>query len=123
MSIAVEAKLVVEMAKTIIYPAAMSYLNDLAATNASIALMSIELDDSTARKIATEINAMMAGVAKLEEVAAKEDFASTDEHMQYCATEIRSLMDEIRIHADLVETEMSDEKWPLPKYREMLFIK
>lgn len=123
MSIAVEAKLVIEIAKTIIYPAAMSYLQDLAATNASVTWMNIELDNSIARNIATETNAMMASVAELEEVAAKEDFASTDEHMRYCALEIRGLMDEIRVHADILETEISDEKWPLPKYREMLFIK
>ena len=123
MSIAVEAKLVIEMTKTIIYPAAMGYLQELAATNASIAWMNIELDNSIARKIAAETNAMMAGVAELGDVVAKEDFASTDEHMQYCATEIRGLMDRIRVHADALEAEISDEKWPLPKYREMLFIK
>ncbi|MGB5439083.1 MAG: glutamine synthetase III [Gammaproteobacteria bacterium] len=122
-SIAVEAKLVIEMAKTMIYPAAMGYLFDLAATSASVAAMGIELDNSTAKTIAAEANAMLASVAKLEEVSSKEDFASTDEHMQYCASAIRSLMDEVRIHADILETEISDEKWPLPKYREMLFIK
>ena len=122
-SIAVEAKLVIEMAKTMIYPAAMGYLSDLAATSASVAAMGIDLDNSTAKTIAAEANAMLASVAKLEEVSSKEDFASTDEHMQYCASAIRSLMDEVRVHADILETEISDEKWPLPKYREMLFIK
>jgi glutamine synthetase len=43
--------------------------------------------------------------------------------MQFCAKEIRSLMDEIRSHADALEAEVSDELWPLPKYREMLFIR
>ena len=66
---------------------------------------------------------MMASVSKLIETTEKEDFDSTDEHMQYCATEIRGLMDEVRVHADALEYEISDEKWPLPKYREMLFIK
>ena len=122
-SIAVEAKLVIEMAKTMIYPAAMGYLSDLAATSASVAAMGIELDNSTAKTIAAEANAMLASVAKLEEVSSKEDFSSTDDHMQYCASSIRSLMDEVRVHADILETEISDEKWPLPKYREMLFLK
>ena len=39
------------------------------------------------------------------------------------AGNIRPLMDEIRVHADILETEISDKMWPLPKYREMLFIK
>ena len=53
----------------------------------------------------------------------KHDFASTEEHMQYCANEIRGLMDEVRSHADILEAEVADELWPLPKYSEMLFIK
>lgn len=122
-SIAVEAKLVVDIAKTIIYPAAMRYLSDLAETNASVAGMGLELDLSTAKTIAVESNAMMVAVAKLAKAYALEDFASTDDHMQYCATVIRSLMNEVRLHADALEAEIADEQWPLPKYREMLFIK
>ena len=43
--------------------------------------------------------------------------------MRYCADTLRPLMDEVRSHADALETEVADEYWPLPKYREMLFIK
>ena len=123
MSIGVEAKLVADMAKTIIYPAAMRYLSELAETNASVAGMGIELDIATAKTIAAEANAMMVAVSKLVAASAKEEFASTDEHMQYCAGVIRDLMDEVRVHADALEAEIADEQWPLPKYREMLFIK
>ena len=123
LSIAVEAKLVVEMAKTRIYPAAMSYRSELAATNSGMTAMGIELDSSVAKKIAEHADAMLAGVSKLEEVAGETEFASTDEHLQHCAANIRPLMDEIRVHADILETEVSDKTWPLPKYREMLFIK
>jgi glutamine synthetase len=101
----------------------MRYLSDLAATNASVAGMGIDLDISTAKIIAEESNEMMSAVARLIEASTKEDFATTDEHMQYCATVIRGLMDEVRLHADALEAEISDEQWPLPKYREMLFIK
>jgi glutamine synthetase len=123
LSIAVEARLAVDIAKTIIYPAAMRYLSDLADTSASVAGMGIELDATTAKTIAAESNAMMSAVARLAEAFRKEDFASTEEHMQYCAGVIRGLMDEVRLHADALEAEIADEQWPLPKYREMLFIK
>lgn len=123
LSIGVEAKLVADMAKTIIYPAAMHYLSDLAETNASAAEIGIKLDTSGAKTIAAECNAMLAAVSKLSAAAAKHDFASTDEHMQYSASVIRPLMDEVRLHADALETEIADDLWPLPKYREMLFIK
>lgn len=123
MSIEVEAKLVIDMAKTIIYPAAMGYLTDLAQTSAGISAMGIELDSGTAGTIAGQANAMMAAVAKLGQAVAKEDFDSIGDHMQYSANVILSLMNEVREHADALEGEVADEQWPLPKYREMLFIK
>jgi len=123
LSIEVEAKLVINMAKTQIYPAAMSYLSDLAETGKGLTDLGISLDSSTAKTVAAEIDAMMSAVSKLSEAMEKEGFASTDEHMQFCATDIRGLMDEVRAHADALETEVADEIWPLPKYQEMLFIK
>jgi len=123
LSIEVEAKLVVDMAKTIIYPAAVRYLSDLAMTSSSMTDMGIELDNATAVSVAGEANAMLQAVAKLGVAMEKHDFASTEEHMQFCANDIRGLMDEVRSHADALEAEVADELWPLPKYQEMLFIR
>lgn len=123
LSIEVEAKLVVEMATTSIYPAAVQYLADLASTNVALTEMGLSLDNAVASAVTGEANAMMAAVSKLSEALEKEDFASTDEHLQFCANDIRSLMDEIREHADSLEELVADDLWPLPKYREMLFIK
>jgi glutamine synthetase len=123
LSIEVEAKLVIDMAKTLIYPAAISYLAELSITSSSMAEMGIELDKSIATKVALESNAMLAAVAKLKEAITKHDFATTEDHMQHCAKVILILMAEVRLHADILETEVADELWPLPKYQEMLFIK
>ncbi len=123
LSIEVEAKLMIDMSKTLIYPAAIAYLSELGAASAGAAEMNIELDNSIARIIAEEASAMMAAVGKLSSALEKDDFASTEEHMQYSAGEIRELMNEIRSHADLLEAEVADDLWPLPKYREMLFLK
>ena len=123
LSIEVEAKLVIDMAKTLIYPAAVRYLADLAITASSLVDMDIELDNSIATAVAAEATAMMAAVGKLSDAMEKEGFASTEEHMQFCAKTILTLMDEVRSHADALESEVADELWPLPKYQEMLFIK
>jgi glutamine synthetase len=32
-------------------------------------------------------------------------------------------MGEVRQHADALEVDVADNDWPLPKYREMLFIR
>jgi len=85
--------------------------------------MGIKLDDSIAKTVATEANAMMTAVNELIAASAKEGFASTNDHMQYYAKDIRALMDKVRVHADMLECEVADKLWPLPKYQEMLFIK
>jgi len=123
LSIEVEAKLTVEMAKTMIYPAAMKYLSGLASTAADVAKLNIEIDSAVAGKIAAETNAMMTAVDKLSAAMAKHDFSTTEKHMKYCADVIRGLMGDVRAHADALEAEVADEFWPLPKYREMLFIR
>ncbi len=123
LSIEVEAKLVVDMATTIIYPAATRYLSDLALTSASASEMGVPLDNSVAATVASEINDMMVAVDKLSTALEKDKFKSMTAHMQFCANDIRDLMDEVRAHADALETLVADDMWPLPKYQEMLFIK
>ena len=123
LSIEVEAKLVINMAKTIIYPAAVEYLSKLSSTITGLTSLGIDLDKAGSQKIASLVNSMMATTDKLSEVIAKHDFGSTEDHMQYCAQTIRPLMDEVRVYADGLEGEVADSFWPLPTYQEMLFIK
>lgn len=123
LSIEVEAKLVSDLAKTSIYPAAMSYLGSLTSTMSGASASGITLGFNVLNSIASDLNAMMAVVEKLDEAIEKHDFSSTEEHMNFCAYEIRKLMDETRLYADKLELSIADQYWPLPKYSEMLFIK
>lgn len=123
LSIEVEAKLVIDMATTSIYPAAAAYLAELTSTIATASDVGVKLDNSVAQKVASAADAMMADVEKLSAALAEHDFPTVDDHMQFCAGEIRSLMDSIRESADLLETLVADKDWPFPKYSEMLFIK
>lgn len=122
-SIDVEAKLMVNMATTMIYPAAVTYLSELAATAGNLQDLGITLDNSVASSVATEANALMVAVGKLSAARAKHDFDSVKDHMTFLAGTVRDLMTEVRAHADTLETLIADEMWPLPKYSEMLFIK
>ena len=42
--------------------------------------------------------------------------------LAYCDT-VKVHFDEIRYHADKLELIVEDELWPLPKFRELLFIR
>ena len=123
LAIEVEAKLVVDMTKTLIYPAAMSYLSELSSAISGAREVGVELDATVVTKVAAETGAMMKAVEELSSLIGKHDFDTTEDHMKFCAGTIRSLMDEVREHADCLELEVSDELWPLPKYRELLFFR
>ena len=123
LAIEVEAKLVVSMAKTIIYPAAVRYLSELSLAIANAAAIGIEMDKERAQTVSNLIKLLMDGVSKLSAAMAKHDFDSIEEHMQYSAQTIRPLMDQVREYADTLEGEVADNFWPLPTYQEMLFVK
>ncbi|MBD2149917.1 glutamine synthetase III [Pseudanabaena sp. FACHB-1277] len=123
LSIEVEAKLVVSMVKTMIYPAVTRYLADLANTALSLKEIGVDYDKEPIDKITALSKSMMAGVSKLSEALTKHDFASIEDHMQFISQTMRSLMDGIRADVDALEGEVADDLWPLPTYQEMLFIK
>jgi len=123
LSLNVEAKLVIQMAKTMIYPAALKYLSELTATMGSLKAINIDLGTERIEKVAEFAKSMMATVNKLSEALSKHDFTSIEEELQYYAKTIRPLMDEVRKDADGLEGEIADDLWPLPTYQEMLFIK
>jgi glutamine synthetase len=123
LSIAVEAKLTAEIARTSVYPAALAYLRDLTTTVAGAAELGVELEATAVKTIAEEANGLLAAIAQLEAATGTHEFESTADHMQFCANTVRALMDGVRARADALETLIADEYWPLPKYREMLFIR
>jgi glutamine synthetase len=122
-AIAVEGRLVVNIAKTQLYPAAMSYLSELSDTLTKLSALKIEASTEQATKVAGLSKDMMASVAKLGEALANHDFANTEEHLQFSAKTIKPLMNDVRKYADALEAEVADAHWPLPTYQEMLFVR
>ena len=120
--IEMEATLVIDMAKTIIYPASVRYLSELCNSIAGLKEIGISLDDATTKKVASLTESMMETVSKLDSALAHESKDITD-HMQYSAKTLRPLMDKVREYVDELEGEIADDLWALPKYQEMLFIK
>ena len=123
LAIEVEAKLVSDIAKTKIYPAAITYLSELAHAASSVLDLGIELDTSLTKEVAEHVNGLIATIAKIDSEVAKHDFADTEAHMRHSADVLCPLMAEARVHGDALELLVADELWPLPKYSEMLFIK
>ncbi|GAB3104634.1 glutamine synthetase type III [Aestuariicella hydrocarbonica] len=123
LSIEVEAKLVIDIATTKIYPAAISYLSTLTTTATSLSGMGIAFGADTLKAVSAAVGNMMASVSDLKDAVETHDFESEEAHMTFCAETICPLMLAVRSEADTLEGLVADELWPLPKYQEMLFIK
>ncbi len=123
LKIETEAKIMIDMAKTMIYPAATRYMSDLAATAAGMRELGVDFDSTILNAVADLTNDMTTAVSQLGDLLAEENHGSEEDHMQFCATKLLSTMDAIRTAADALEVEIADDLWPLPSYHEMLNIK
>jgi glutamine synthetase len=121
--IEMEAKLVISIAKTVIYPTAIRYFSELASYIANLKQLGLDMEVNSAKTVAALTQSMVDAVSKLEQATGKHGFPTVEDHMQYCAKTLRPMMDQVREYADALEGEVADDLWPLPKYREMLFIK
>lgn len=120
----VESNLVVEMAKTIIFPAAVRYQGELASSLAAMKSIGIDTDHTTISKITGLIKKLQDSVMELEALKEKEhDAGDVLDHCVMIKNKVLPKMLEIRGYADALEAEVADDLWPLPTYQEMLFIR
>lgn len=127
--IQIESRIIGDMALTKIVPAAVSYQNLLVNNLKGLKELGIkngdlkgqlDLLERTSKHINTiieKVEAMRLTRKRLNEVEHARERA-----IGYC-DEVKPFFDEIRYHADKLELIVDDELWPLPKYRELLFIK
>ena len=123
MTVSAEAKTVVEMASTVIYPAAMRYQGELAATSANLKAAGLKPDNSTLNKVTGEIAKLQAGIAALEKTVAGNHAKTMLAEAKHACDTILPAMLVVRESSDALEAVVADDLWPLPTYQEMLFIR
>lgn len=125
----IEARIIGYMATNHVLPAAVSYQNVLIENVRG--LKEIGLDKNTYKaqlnlvevisghiqNLNDSVEAMLEARKKANEVADMHTRA-----LKYCH-EVKSYFEKIRYHADKLELVVDDKMWPLPKYRELLFIR
>jgi glutamine synthetase len=122
LAVEVEAKLVLQIARTQIYPAVMTYLGSLANSLRYQEDLGLPPDRATAGRIAS-LNQELLSHANALEVALAEPPHGTAAHMRHCVDKLLPLMLSVRKAVDGLETLVDDAIWPLPSYQEMLFIR
>ncbi|MCP4421457.1 MAG: glutamine synthetase type III [Chloroflexi bacterium] len=122
MAVAVEAKLTHKIAKTMIFPAAVRYQNELATTCANLKAVGYTFDTNTLDRVTELVRCLQDSSAVLE-LSLGHDGSSLAEEAQHALDKLVPAMNIVRSYADTLETVVADDLWPLPSYQEMLFIK
>jgi len=122
MSIIVETNLMLEIAGTMIFPAAVRYQSELATSLANLKAVGIDTDAETLQYLTDLIAKLQAGIKKLK--TAKADCPEGEEAgCDFCRDTLIPAMNELRVVIDDLEAIIADDLWPLPTYQEMLFVK
>ncbi|WP_146433371.1 glutamine synthetase III [Blastopirellula retiformator] len=122
-TIKVEAALTIEMSRTMIFPAAVRYQNELASTCANLKMLGYEFDTKTLDKVTSLVKALQDGVCDLEEKLAADPDGGMEGEIKFFCSDVLPAMLVVREAADELEDYVADDLWPLPTYQEMLFIK
>jgi glutamine synthetase len=117
-----ECRLMLEIAKTQIFPAAIRYQSELAVSLANLKQVGIETDSDTLTYL-TKLIADLQGAIKEVEKLFGHPHGEPEETCQYYAQTLIPSMNKLRAVVDELETIVADDHWPLPTYQEMLFIK
>jgi glutamine synthetase len=125
----IEARVMGELVTNVIIPAAISYQTDL--VNSIRGMKEIGLGKELyatqlglVEEIAKHINIIRTNVVEMVEAR---KLANKIEDIRERAIaydeKVKAFFDPIRYHTDKLELLIDDAKWPLPKFRELLFIK
>jgi glutamine synthetase len=121
LTVSVEAKLTLELATTVILPAALRYQTELASNVATMKAAGVEPSTALLEDVSATVAELVSALADLKKGV--EDHSATsamDEaaHMQG----LLPAMEAVRAAADSLESVVADDLWPLPTYQEMLYI-
>ena len=122
-TIAIEGKTALMIAKTIILPAAIKYQTEIASGVAATKAAGVAGPTDLLKTLVDGIAALSKGIKSLDGALGHTAEGEPYDHAKYSREKIIPALSEVRAAADLLEGEISDEIWPLPTYREMLFIK
>ena len=120
----IEAEMMVSMARSMILPAALQHQTILADAVSSGDAAGVDMSDQRA-----ELGEFVGLVRQLREAAARlectlqtpahEHFA----HARKIEDEVRPGMAVLRAVVDTLEQQVAADLWPMPNYRELLFLK
>ena len=125
----IEARVIGEVANTMIIPAVIDYQNTLLENLKSLKEVGLSKEVmatplAIVNKISEHLGVMKASVdSMLEERKVANGVEDHREKAISYDEKVKSQFETIRYHADKLEQIVDDNVWPLPKFRELLFLK
>ncbi len=122
-TVSTEAHLALNMARTMVYPAAMRYQTELAASCTAMAALGVPTKSAMLEEVSRLITALEKAIHTLESnLEPKKGSGILSQARFHCDSTLPA-MEEVRRCADALESIVAADLWPLPSYQEMLFVK
>ncbi len=122
----IEAQMTIEIARSIISPAAMKYQKQLAdglvSAKSAAPKADFKAQESLLEKIAGMNSGLLTKLDALQVITEKALGESVHKAAIVYLNEVIPAMNAVRDIADSLELYVDDSIWPLPKYRELLFV-
>ena len=118
-----EAQSAIQIAKTMILPAAYRYQGELVGTAHKLKDLGKTVHIGTLDTLTTLVGELEAAISALEKAAGHHGGGDIQAEVGHFHGTVIPAMIALREVADQLESILPDDLWPLPTYREMLFIK
>jgi glutamine synthetase len=124
-TVSVEGRLTAFMARTMILPAALRYQTEVAQSLAALKSAGVEngMQVDMLKTLTASIGDLQKATAALDAALAHSAEGDHLSHARYARDHVLTTMAAVRTLGDKLESIVADDLWPLPTYREMLFIK
>ena len=125
LAINIEGETLESLARTMVLPAAVRYLKDLVTTIDESNDLGIDVTGvrDTAEEVAKLINGLRGAVNELIKQNKEQGGDAVIDKARHIYDNVRPSMIEVRYYADRLERAVPHDYWPLPTYREILFVK
>ncbi len=120
----IEVETMIAMARTMILPAALRYQGLLASTVTATESAGVDCDDTVQalEELVGLVSDARTALGAVEAAAAHQ----VDDPLKHAAhfrSKVRPAMETLRVAVDALETRVAADLWPMPTYRELLFLR
>ena len=126
--VGIEANLLEEMSRTFVLPAANEHLNKLGETYRHLSDMGLKKQAQSVVAQVTPITDLTVKLCEdlprlVEAKSAADSIGDAGQRAEAYADQVKPLFVDVRASIDNLEGLVDDKFWPLPKYRELLFLR